>query len=127
MQASHVPEFAIPGQAIQLLGVARETCREIGRDKDFKKILVIEQASYGVTIRTVRRDRSDQYNHACFDSQVCDFRNAPDVLAPVFPTEAQVAVQAFAQYVAIQHQTGQSALAKSFTKFVRERGFPCTR
>ena len=102
IDAGEVADLARPRLAVEALGVAPFAQRQRGVHEHLDELALLHQAARHPPLVAERRDQRDQNDQPGIDEQLRHLGDAADVLHPVGIGEAQVAVQAVADVVAIQ-------------------------
>ena len=72
-------------------------------DEDLDELVGIDELAHHLALGAERRDERAQDDHACVDEQLRDFADTADVLHAIGVGEAEVAIQAVADVVAVEH------------------------
>lgn len=80
-----------------------------------------EEPAHCVTVGRVRRDEGAQHDRALFEEQPGNLADTADVLLAVGRAEAEVAVQAVAQHVAIQQHRLTAVIEQAALDRTRDR------
>ena len=105
-----VADFAAACLGVESLHVAPFALFQRGADVDLIKVLLADDARCHAAQLVRRADEGCQGDDAGVDKELADLGDAADVLDPVFRREAEVAVDARADVVAVEDAAEQAAL-----------------
>src|SRR5699024_2156089 len=94
-----------PRLGIEPFRVARLAGFQTSLDVNLDKLARLHQFTHHIAIRATWRDKSSQHDQAGISHQARDLANATNVLLPILVGEAQIAVEAMADVVAVEQVT----------------------
>jgi len=125
VDASKVFQLAAPGFGVKSFGVASFTLRQGRVYKDFKKLARFKEGAGVVPLSTVGADERDDRDQAGVDKQPCDFRSPANIFIAIGFGEAEVLIQAEANFVTIEPIGVASGSVQASFQRVRDCGFAC--
>jgi len=93
---------------------------------DFDEVAMLDHAAHALAVGTAGGDEGGQHNHTRLHEQLGHFADAADVFLAVCGRETEVAAQAVAHVVAIQHEGATTLLVQGFFDGMGKRGFART-
>src|SRR5690606_37812025 len=104
---------------VEALGIARLADLERRVDEDLDEAPLREDGPRHVAVLAVRRDEGGEHDGAGVDEELGHLAGAADVLLAVFGREAEVAVEAVAHVVAVEHVVEDAALDEALLHAMR--------